>query len=230
MQYGIGVRILCEIVDANGVPIDLSLCTVKRIYVEKPSARAAQEKDADGELILSGVVYWDAEFVTDGTDGKIQFITTSITDLDEVGRYSIQAYCKSATEELTSSVSRFQVRRGIFDTAAVSITAPVTEVSEMSLIKQCVADITSSNLAPILLEPYNDIPGTITATRTGAGVTTLTHSNHGFPVGGRTIIIPIGWANILSITNPTDETIVITTADDGDLVSRQFVITVYPQT
>jgi hypothetical protein len=77
---------------------------------------------------------------------------------------------------------------------------------------------------------YNDISeGSPQASRTSKGVTVLTLTN-GFPMG-RTICVPIGWNNILEVpTNPTDSTIIITTDDDGDLVARRFVITVYPQT
>jgi hypothetical protein len=216
LQYSVGVQIICELVDEQNVPIDISGATILRIYVEKPS----------------GVIgYWDADFYTDGRDGKLQFITTSEDDLDEYGRYRIQALCEDNVGKFPSSVSIFQVKKGIYELNAEDITISPSEGEEeegsMSLIKQCVVKLTTRTSDPISSVAYNDLSGTPAWTRESKGVTIGTLPNGGFPVG-RTVVQPIGWLNIKTITNPTDTTIRIETDDDSDLVARTFVITVYP--
>lgn len=100
MQYSIGVLIVCEIIDENNLPVDVSDATVKRIYVEKPSGKQS---------------YWDAAFSSDGTDGLIQFTTTKESDLDEFGNYRIQAYVEDSHGKTMTSVSRFNVKKILCD-------------------------------------------------------------------------------------------------------------------
>lgn len=58
------------------VPIQSATVT-KQIKFKKPSGT---------------VITKDASFVTDGTDGKMRWTTTLATDLDEAGKWYLQAY------------------------------------------------------------------------------------------------------------------------------------------
>lgn len=59
----------------DGEPVDISLCTLKEILIEKPDA-----------TILTKT----AIFETDGTDGKIFWLTTISTDFDLPGQWKVQ--------------------------------------------------------------------------------------------------------------------------------------------
>ena len=72
----IGIALVVTVTAQDGVtPINLSAAINPTIYILRP----------DQKLIVGG-----ATFFTDGTDGKIQYITQS-TDLTVQGVYKIQA-------------------------------------------------------------------------------------------------------------------------------------------
>lgn len=74
-QEDIGTAFTITMMD-DTVVVDISTATIKQITFKKPS----------GTKIVK-----DAVFVTDGTDGKLQY--TSISgDLDEAGKWYLQVY------------------------------------------------------------------------------------------------------------------------------------------
>lgn len=78
----------------NGTPIlDVSGATTKQILFQKPDGTAVTQT---------------AAFFTDGTDGIIQYTTIS-GDLDQVGRWKLQAKVTLATGTWTSCSQKFKV-------------------------------------------------------------------------------------------------------------------------
>lgn len=74
-QGDIGARFLVTITDTAGTVVDISGATTKEITI-RPSGGASVTRTAD--------------FLTDGTDGKL-FILSQSGDLDSAGFYEIQA-------------------------------------------------------------------------------------------------------------------------------------------
>jgi len=70
----IGTKLILTILD-DGEAVDISACTSKEIMFEK----------ADKTIMTK-----TASFRTDGTDGKIFWMTTLVTDLDLPGQWKIQ--------------------------------------------------------------------------------------------------------------------------------------------
>jgi len=94
----IGTNILVTVkdTDANGVTtaLDISATTARSIILKKPS----------GTLLTKA-----ASFVTDGTDGKIQY-TTIAGDINEAGAWKLQVQVTfSASSVFKSSVESFKV-------------------------------------------------------------------------------------------------------------------------
>lgn len=89
----IGTKFLLTIED-NGVAIDISASTVKTIIFRRP----------DGVVRAK-----TAQFNTDGTDGKIYWTTTAVTDLDVTGDWHIQGYIEIGTGKWHTSVEDFTV-------------------------------------------------------------------------------------------------------------------------
>jgi hypothetical protein len=73
----VGVIIRVRIIKKDGSAEDISSATKKEIYLLAPSN-------------LSKL--YPAEFVTDGQDGYLQYITQNTEDLRERGVYSIRCY------------------------------------------------------------------------------------------------------------------------------------------
>jgi hypothetical protein len=77
----------------NDVALDISAATVKQLIFRKP-----------GDTIVTK----DAEFVTDGSDGKIDY-TTVAGDLDQDGTWEIQAYIEMGGGKWSSEIATFTV-------------------------------------------------------------------------------------------------------------------------
>ena len=88
----IGTRFEVTIKD-DGVVVDISSATTKEIIFKKP----------DGNTLTK-----NADFVNDGTDGKIDYSTVS-GDLNLVGIWNIQAKVVLAGGTWSSEVQEFQV-------------------------------------------------------------------------------------------------------------------------
>lgn len=94
----IGTDFVVEIPDestdaAHGAVLDISAAITRTIAFEKP----------DGTTTVQG-----AAFTTDGTDGLIQFTTTT-GFLDQVGRWGIQARVELPTGDWHTREGQFEV-------------------------------------------------------------------------------------------------------------------------
>jgi len=76
-QNALNVKIEITVFDAESPSsiVDVSSASTKDFIVRKP----------DGTRVV-----WAASFVTNGTDGKLKYITNSANDFDQKGRYKIQ--------------------------------------------------------------------------------------------------------------------------------------------
>jgi len=81
----------------SGTAIDISAATQTSLLLTKPSGTLVQ---------------WTAAFVTDGSNGQIDYDTSS-GDFDEVGLWRLQAYVVSPTWTGYSDVQIVQVHANI---------------------------------------------------------------------------------------------------------------------
>jgi hypothetical protein len=94
-KTAIGVLLQIRAVDSNGAPVDLSGTTEKAIRVEKPDGTTTE---------------YTASFTTDGTDGWLEYTTTTSDAINMAGGYQYQARCKwSATKEHFTDIVAFEV-------------------------------------------------------------------------------------------------------------------------
>ncbi len=92
-----GIVIIRLTITDNGSARDISSATVKSIRVKSPA----------------GIVKnFGATFTTDGTDGKIEYETSS-GDLDETGAWSAQAWVTNASGAKPSSIATFTVKANL---------------------------------------------------------------------------------------------------------------------
>lgn len=81
----------------GGEIVDLSTTTVKQIIFRKPD-RSTLTKNAS--------------FVTDGTDGLIEYISV-LNDLDTIGLWSIQVYLENPDGNWSSDIGTFRVHSNL---------------------------------------------------------------------------------------------------------------------
>lgn len=93
----IGTSFRISILDCNSNAIDISNASTKQIIFKKPGG---------GSLTKT------ASFVTDGTDGLLEYNTIS-GDLDEVGTWKIQAYVVAPNGSWRTNFSSFKVHRNL---------------------------------------------------------------------------------------------------------------------
>jgi len=78
----------------DGVPVDVSTATTQEFVITRPDKSRIQRTTT---------------FVTDGTDGKIQYVTVS-TDLTPTGPYRLQAHIVlAAGDEFRTDILGFKV-------------------------------------------------------------------------------------------------------------------------
>ena len=82
------------LVDENSQAVDISSATKKQIKLCGPSGT---------------VTAYDAEFVTDGTDGKIKY-TCSVAVLSESGRWRAQGYIEMPSWTGHTEIYEFDVK------------------------------------------------------------------------------------------------------------------------
>lgn len=92
-QNDIGTSFLVTIKDENSVVVDVSTAVTKNITFRKP----------DGTLSVK-----TASFVTDGTDGQIEYVTVA-GDLDSHGKWSLQAFIDFGSTEWYTDIAKFTV-------------------------------------------------------------------------------------------------------------------------
>ena len=95
----IGTRFRLTILDDDtGSPVDISTATIKRIYMTSPTRELKT---------------FTATFVTDGSDGDIEYYTTSASDLDVAGQWKIQAEVIAPAFTNSTSISTFPVKKNL---------------------------------------------------------------------------------------------------------------------
>jgi len=77
----------------DSIALDLTTATIKQIKFGKP----------DGVTVIQ-----TASFVTDGSDGKIEYVTVE-SDLDVVGKWKLQAYVEMGGGKWHSTMDYFNV-------------------------------------------------------------------------------------------------------------------------
>ena len=91
----IGATIIVTIVDENDAVLDISTATTKQLKFEKGTSRT--------------VVTQTAVFTTDGTDGKVEYVTVA-DDLDELGLWYVQPHIiLAAGDDFHGAVGSFTV-------------------------------------------------------------------------------------------------------------------------
>ena len=92
----IGTQFIITIKD-GGSAVDISSSTDQKVYIKKPNTTTLEK---------------DASFLTDGTDGKIEYIAVA-GDLDSPGNYKIQAKIEMGGSVYYSSSATFKVHCNI---------------------------------------------------------------------------------------------------------------------
>ncbi len=93
----IGLPVVLTLVDQDGAAIDISTATVKKIVFQKPNG---------------AVVEKTAIFDSNGTDGKIKYVTVA-DDLDQAGIWHLQANVTTPTLQGKSSVVPMRVVKNL---------------------------------------------------------------------------------------------------------------------
>lgn len=94
-----GLRIVVQMIDSNGLPVNIHTATTKLIKLQKPS----------------GVkVDIPAAFVTNGYDGKLYFTTTNLVPpLDQAGIWFVQSKIVMGTVAKSTHLGSFEVLANI---------------------------------------------------------------------------------------------------------------------
>jgi hypothetical protein len=93
----IGTQFRVTVQDCNGTAIDISAATTTTIIFKKP----------DGSTLSKA-----ASFVTDGSDGLIQY-TSASGDLNTVGSWKIQSFVVTPSGQWHSEFESFKVHRNL---------------------------------------------------------------------------------------------------------------------
>ena len=89
----IGTVFELTIVDTDDTAVDVSTAAVKYIYFQDPTGTRMRKT---------------ATFTTDGTDGKIEYVTIA-GDIDEVGTWQVQGYVETSLGKFYTEKMSFQV-------------------------------------------------------------------------------------------------------------------------
>lgn len=93
----IGTAFRIEIKDQDDVVVDVSAATTIQIIFKKPG----------GDILTK-----TASFVTNGTDGMIQYVSQS-GDLDTVGLWRHQGFVVQSGTEFWTDLAQFKVHRNL---------------------------------------------------------------------------------------------------------------------
>lgn len=96
-QNDIGTTLLVTICDCSNNAIDISTADTKQIVLKKPSGSTLTKT---------------ATFITDGSDGKIQYVVQS-GDMDEVGTWKVQGVVTIGAYTWHSNFESFKVYRNL---------------------------------------------------------------------------------------------------------------------
>lgn len=89
----LGTALTATLVDEDTEVVPLQSASVKQYTIKKPSG---------AEIIV------DCDFVTDGSDGQIQYVTVAST-FDEAGYYKLQGYLEMGTSKWRTNTITFRV-------------------------------------------------------------------------------------------------------------------------
>lgn len=93
----VGTILRVSITDDDGVIVDISTATTKQIILKKPD---------------TSILTKTASFFTDGTDGILTY-TLIAGDIDQVGRWQIEAYVVTPTGSWSSTIEAFSVQHSL---------------------------------------------------------------------------------------------------------------------
>ena len=93
----VGVLIEYTVLDVDGDALDISGATTKKLIFKKPNGV---------------VVSKDADYVSDGADGKLQY-SSILGDLTPYGKWEVQAYIVRSGLDGRTEVETFEVRRNL---------------------------------------------------------------------------------------------------------------------
>ena len=96
----IGTKFRCTVKDSDGVVIDVSTAGVKYIYFRKPDYTLVKQT---------------ASFLTDGSDGIIQYVGVS-GDIDQIGTWSIEGYVETSDGKFFTEKEDFEVESTLYTT------------------------------------------------------------------------------------------------------------------
>ena len=97
----VGVQLVVQVLDQDGVPVDVSTASSLVIRIGYPDGTSADRT---------------ASLLTTGTDGRIKYLTIS-GDLPQAGDHSIQARVTIAGSLKSSQLGMFVVNQNIVDPA-----------------------------------------------------------------------------------------------------------------
>jgi len=89
----IGVVFSVTVKDSDDDAVDISASVVKEFYFLKPS-----------DVVLTKAAAWGS----DGSDGVLQY-TTIAGDINEAGRWRLQAHISDASSDLKTNIVNFDV-------------------------------------------------------------------------------------------------------------------------
>jgi hypothetical protein len=92
-----GVLIEFVVLDDAGAPLDISGASTKKLYFRKPNGITISK---------------DAEYTTNGADGKLQFSTTA-NDLSPYGLWQVQAYLIKSGLDGRTETATFNVLKNL---------------------------------------------------------------------------------------------------------------------
>lgn len=96
-ENDIGTSFEVTLLDADGNPVDITSALTKELVFMSPLTVRKQKT---------------AAFVTDGSDGKLKYVTQS-GDLDAVGPWKLQAVISLVTGTWSSDIHRFTVHENL---------------------------------------------------------------------------------------------------------------------
>ena len=98
-----GTKIKVTLVDCDEQAINISSATIKKIIFSKPDASDPTQKEEVEKTL---------DFVTDGTDGALQYIAEA-GFMDVKGSYKGQAYVEMPTGKWYATTIKFTVANNI---------------------------------------------------------------------------------------------------------------------
>jgi hypothetical protein len=94
----VGTVFRVTVVDEDGVVIDISSATVLQIWFEDPTGSVSVQT---------------AALTNSGTDGKMQYMTASASDLATDGPWRLQGYVELGGAKIHTDIHKFKVKANL---------------------------------------------------------------------------------------------------------------------